>query len=218
MAQHLGARDTLAGLWRAFKVEHFASQSLRGDLAGKVCLDLRALFTGNGRVNAQLKQLAVPDLLDMSSVVFFENDQGETLRILVPSPRATRETLARLIESYVGRKEDGHYFGGVLFDGTHVHDALRQFTTEEPVLLQPISHPALLDRLDAAAQKPFETRPAVQVIGEKVQDGVALATALVVDGARRMFYPSGYLGEFAASVAFALDQERQPGNLLETVR
>ncbi|MBI4135995.1 MAG: hypothetical protein HY481_00380 [Candidatus Vogelbacteria bacterium] len=208
----------LPGSWRAFKVEHFASQSLRGDITGKVCLDIRSFFTGNAQISAGLKQLAVPDLLDMSSVVFFENEHGETLRVLVPSPRATKETLARLIEFYIGKKQYGHYDGGVLSYGTHVHKALRQFTADESSLLSPISHPALLDRLDAAAQKPTAAKPAVTVIGEMVQNGVALATALVVDGVKKIFFPSGYLGEFASGIAFTLDTYQKPSNLLEAVR
>ncbi|MBI2100829.1 MAG: hypothetical protein HYT47_02315 [Candidatus Vogelbacteria bacterium] len=213
-------RETeIAGEWRAFKVEHFASQSLRGDITGKICLDIRSFFTGNGgQVSAKLKQLAVPDLLDMSSVVFLENERGETLRLLVPSPRATKETLARLVELYIGKKQYGSYEGGVISTDTHVHKALQQFTVEENTLLSPISHPALLDRLDAATQKPAAVRPAVTVIGEMVQNGVALATALAVDGVKRIFFPSGYLGEFASGVAFALDKERKPANLLEAVR
>ncbi len=210
--------SAITGSWRAFKVEHFVSQSLRGDITGNVCLDVRSFFMGDGRVNAQIKQLAVPDLLDMSSVVFFENDQGETLRVLVPSPRATKETLARLIEMYVGKHSNNRYYHGSLSEGTHVHDALKQFTADESSLLHPISHPMILDRLDAATHRPVEARPVVQVIGETVQDGVALATALVVSGLKSTFFPSGYLGELASGIAFTLDRDRKPDNLLEAVR
>ncbi|MEK7585020.1 MAG: hypothetical protein AAB455_00670 [Patescibacteria group bacterium] len=209
----------IEGSWRPFKVEHFASQSLRGDISGQVCLDWRSFFrSGSGEVSGQLKQLAVPDLLDLSSVVFFENDRGETLRVLVPSPRATKETLARLIESYVGRDDPrGYHSGGILTRGTHTYEALKQFTTDETSLTTPISHPALLDRLDASTQKSLEVRPEVRVTGEMVQEGVALATALTVEGEKRTFFPSGYLGELASGFAFALDQDREPGNLLAAV-
>lgn len=213
-------RETpIRGIWRAFKVEHFVSQSLRGDISGRFCLDLWSFFTGSGQVSTQLKQLAVPDLIDMSSIVFFENDAGETLRVLVPSPRATKETLARLIETYIGRNNEyNRYEGGIVTDGTYVHETLRQFTADESSLLEPISHPAVLDHLDAATHKSPESRPAVQVVGEMIQKGVALATSLTVEGVKKVFYPSGYLGEFASGVAFVLDKERQPANLLETVR
>lgn len=201
------------GQWRPFRVEHFVSQSLRGDLTGKICLNLWDFFHGRGaEVKSQIKQLSVPDLTDMSSVVFFENEVGETLRVLVPSPRATKETLARIIEAYVGNKDEGDK------TNTHVQDALEQFTTDESTLLQPISHPMILDRLDAATQKPAETRPTVQVVGEQIQSGVVLATALVVGGIKKIFFPSGYLGELAAGISFTLDKDRQPQNLLEVVK
>jgi len=211
--------NALEGLWRAFRVEHFTSQSLRGDITGEACV--KSLFAGDGKINAQFRQLAVPDLLDMNSVVFFRNDLGETIRVLIPSPRATKETLVRLIEFYLGCPLEHYwettYRASALSAGTHVHEALKQFTVSEASLLQPISHPELLDRLDVATQEPLEKRPLVQVIGAPVQRGVALATALAIDGVKQIFYPSGYLGDFASGVAFVLDRNSKPANLLEAV-
>ncbi len=202
--------NELEGDWRAFRVEHVASHSLRGDLAGRLNISLRSLFGGGGNqeVSLNLTQLSTPDLLDMSTIIFFQNDRNETLRVLVPSPRATKEMVTRIVEMYAGTIETG----------THLNQALISFNADENSLLTPISHPMILDRLDAATQKPQVDRPPVKVIGNLVQDGVALATALVVDGAKSVFLPSGYLGQLSSAISLGLNQTRKQPNLLDVVR
>lgn len=64
-------------------------------------------------------------------------------------------------------------------------------------LLNLLSHPQLLDSLDASCEEPPAERPNVHVVGEMIQEGVMLATALEVDGERSVFLPSGFFRELS---------------------
>ena len=113
--------------------------------------------------------------------MLFLRGEGGTLRVLIPSPGAIRELLTKQVERWLGNQ----------LDGTHTRKALDQFAMSDEMLLQPISHPQVVDGLDAACELPLTERPQVRVIGRELQPGVVMATALEVSDRRSIFFPSG---------------------------
>lgn len=194
----------IEGDWKPFRVEHFISNSLRGEIVGEIELHGNILFGGilRGTMNGSMKGLAVPNLLDASSILFLKGPSG-TLRVLLPSSRATREFLVKTLEHWLSEPPKN----------SHIYKALQEFSVADD-LLNPISNPQLVDSLDASCDTLITERPSVGVIGEKIQDGVVFATALEVNGTRKIFFPSGFFGELAVHVAPFLKQAGKPKMLM----
>jgi hypothetical protein len=205
VADYPVAEKGIEGDWKPFRVEHFISNSLRGEIVGEIELHGNILFGGilRGTMNGSMKGLAVPNLLDASSVLFLKGPSG-TLRVLLSSPRTTREFLVKMIEHWLAE----------LPKNLHTYKVLQEFSVADDHLLNPISNPQLVDSLDASCDTPITERPSVGVIGEKIQDGVVFATALEVNGTRKIFFPSGFFGELAVHVAPFLKQASEPKMLM----
>ena len=60
--------------------------------------------------------------------------------------------------------------------------ALNSFAMGDDLLLSPVTNPQTIDQLNAACDRPLLHRPAVNVIGNELQPGIVLGTALEVDG------------------------------------
>ncbi len=191
----------IEGDWKPFRVEHFISNSLRGEIVGEIELHGNILFGGilKGTMNGSMKGLAVPNLLDASSILFLKGPSG-TLRVLLPSPRATREFLVKTLEHWLFE----------LPKNSHTYKALQEFSVADDHLLNPISNSQLVDSLDASCDTLITERPSVGVIGKKIQDGAVFATALEVNGTRKIFFPSGFFGELAVHVASSFKQASEP--------
>ena len=172
----------IPGEWRPFRVEHALSNSLRAEVSRE-----------------HIRGIATPNLFDSSSVVFLKKADA-VLRVIVPSSRATQEMLKQTI---------GVCCKGVWRD-SHVGNLIYNFSVEDDVLLYNISHPQLIDSIDASCEMPLEARPTVKVIGEKIQDGVVIATALEVNGRQEIFLPSGFFQKLLAEVAPVLGIAQQP--------
>lgn len=186
------------GRWKPFRVEHFVSNSIRGTITGQGC----GIFSGISREDCQ--SISIPNLLDTSSVVFLR-DGERTLRVLVPSPRATREILVKAIELWA---KDMPY-------NSHTRQVLQNFVLEDKVLAEPISHPQLIDALDASCEAPPESRPNVTVRGSLIQEGVALATTLKVDNKEeKVFLPSGFFRKLTQGVNRGLGLTTGPNALI----
>ncbi|MBT6691095.1 hypothetical protein HOB10_02035 [Candidatus Parcubacteria bacterium] len=166
---------------RPFRVEHHLSSSLRADLRGS-----------HGWWGPRsMRGRAVPDLLDSSTMVFLTNEAGdETLRVLLPSPRATREMLTQTIEA----------FSDELPHRSHTQMALNSFAMGDDLLLSPVTNPQTIDQLNAACDRPLLHRPAVNVIGNELQPGIVLGTALEVDGQTRAFLPTGLFQQLQGAI------------------
>jgi hypothetical protein len=201
--------DDVAGDWRPFRIEHLVSNSMRGDIVGRV--SLYGLFNSSGTIEARSHGLTTPNLIDSSSMLFLKESSGETLRVLIPSPRATRELLAGMLEGWLGRVDKRYWC-----DNSHVRNVLWDFAIEDDLLLRPVSHPQLIDRLDASCESTLGERPQVKVIGEPIQDGVVLATALEVNGERNVFLPSGFFHQLHADVSPFFKKTDEP-KMISTV-
>lgn len=186
----------LPSAWRPFRVEHFVSESLRGTLSGSV--RMTGLFTGV--FTGDVQGTSTPNLLDTSTMLFLQNEQGDTLRVLVPTPKATRQLLAGTIEKIL--KNVQRY--------TFTHEAIQAFTMDDAMLCAPISHPKIVDALDADCGKPVADRRKVAVIGTEIQPGVAVATALEVNGELSVFLPSGFFKELTLKTATVLELPLNP--------
>lgn len=199
------------GSGRPFRVEREVSHATRGELAGSMELHGTAFigFWARGTFEGTEKGYSIPDLLDTSSMVLLERPDGTTLRVLVPSPRTTKEMLVRTVERLAG--DCGR--------GTHSADALLRFALSEEGFEVPLSHPATIDSLDAAcATKALPERPEVAVWGREIQPGVALASALAVAGRpRETYFPTGYLAEFGEQISRALGAPLAPPALAPAV-
>lgn len=192
---------SVEGEWKPFRVEHFVSNSLRGEIIGDIALHGNILFGGTLRktMKGTVKGMAIPNLLDSSSMLFLKGPNG-TLRVLLPSPRATRELLVETLERWLSETPEN----------SHIYKALREFSVTDDHLLNPISHPQLIDSLDASCEMLANERPNVGVIGERIQAGVVLVTALEVDGTQKIFLPSGFFSKLSEYVAPFLDQIKEP--------
>jgi hypothetical protein len=173
----------IKGNWKPFSVAYELSRSLREalfdgiDSYGKDSLlcRLRELMQKYAGV------LAIPNILDTSSELFL-NDGEKTLRVVVPSPRVTRSMLEKIIKRWRNSVNEN----------SHLERALDMFTMGEDVLLAPISHMQIIDFIKLSSEMPLGQRPSIVVRGELIKDGLALATALEVNGKRYIFLPSGF--------------------------
>lgn len=170
------------GEWKPFRVEHALSNSLRAEV-----------------YRENIRGIATPNLFDSSYVVFLKNADA-VLRVIVPSPRATQEMLKQTIA--LCSKD--------IWRDSHVGNLLYNFSVKDDVLLYNISHPQLIDSLDASCEMPIEVRPTVKVLGEKIQDGVVIATALEVNGRQETFLPSGFFQKLVAEIAPILGMVKEP--------
>ncbi|MFZ2893562.1 MAG: hypothetical protein WA072_02640 [Candidatus Moraniibacteriota bacterium] len=196
----------IRGDWKPFRVEHFLSNSLRGTFVGDVRLRMDFLFGSlTDSINGIADGVVIPNLLDTSSVLFLKGNRG-TLRVLIPSPRATKELFVKTLEQWVKFAPKK----------THLQHTLKDFAVKDEYLLTPISHPQIIDALDASIEMTSERRLSVVVRGEPIQDGVVLATALEVNGTQSVFLPSGFFRELTMSVMPFI--EAQAPKVLATVQ
>jgi len=181
----------ITGTWRPFRVEHFLSDSIRSQIFGQAKFNL---FSLKSTVRGISRSVATPNLLDSSSVLFLKDNEGKTLRVLIPSSRTTKEMIIGAMEGW---------FSDIL-EHTHTRVALKQCSFSEENVVTPISHPQLIDSLNSSCELTFEQRPIVCVIGQKIQEGVVIATALEVGGRKNIFLPTGFFKQLADSVSFVV--------------
>jgi len=200
--------EKISGKWKPFRIEHFISNSLRGEITGQITLRGGGLLasTYRGTMRGSVKGIALPNLLDSSSILFFK-DGNKTLRVLLPSPRATRELLIKTLEIWMKKKPRF----------THCYNVLDEYAISDQDLLHPISHPQLIDSLDASCELSGKQRPKVEVRGELIQPGVVLATALDVGGKQSVFLPSGFFRALTNQVVPFIEQAKKP-KIIETVK
>ena len=189
------SETTIRDGWKPFRIEHAISNSLKAEMSGS----LRGGLFGPGSMSGTIDGVNIPNLLDTSSILFLKGPKG-TLRALIPSPRATRELLAQILEQWVnGSKRD-----------SHTREVLRGFAIGKDKLLEPISHPGFIDELDASCEVPLEERPTVKVVGTQIQEGVVLVTVLEVNGEKAVFLPSGFFRELSAEVSKLIGARETP--------
>ncbi|MFA5871816.1 MAG: hypothetical protein WC858_03750 [Parcubacteria group bacterium] len=177
--------------WRPFRVEHHLSNFLRGEMSGKVCL---------------VRGMIIPNLLDHSSVIFLKNGEN-TLRVLIPSPRTAKELLVRTLEHWLRE----------LPKDSHTYEVLRQFAVDDENFVNQLSHPQIIDSLDAACELPFESRPEVIVRGEEIQGGIVLATSMQFNEKAAIFLPSGFFRELTEKIHPFIGTAKEP-ILIETIK
>ncbi|MEK7500742.1 MAG: hypothetical protein AAB642_01295 [Patescibacteria group bacterium] len=199
--------NRLPGSWKPYKMEHHLSSSTRSALSGEIELRGSFLFGfGRGTIEATTKGISVPNLLDSSTIILFKSGE-QTLRAIIPSPAGSREMLVKIMESW--------YSG--LPKTTHTYKALSSFSINDELLLTPVSNQQVIDKLEVSLEKPFEERPEVEVIGEELQAGVALTTALVFDGEQKMFLPSGLFRALKEEIEPLLGQPLLAPKLTESI-
>ncbi len=181
VAEYPVLEKEITGDWRPFRVEHFLSNSLRGEITG---------WGGWWKMfHGSFKGISTPNLLEDSSVLFL-TDGEKTLRVLIPSPSASRALLTSLVEK----------FTRPLHWGTHLYKVFEDFSMKDNLVISPLSHPAMIDSLDVSCQKPLLERPFVKVMGTPIQEGLAMGTALEVGGVQKVFMPSGFFACLTAGV------------------
>ncbi|MEK7133620.1 MAG: hypothetical protein AAB804_00955 [Patescibacteria group bacterium] len=178
------AEGQIGNDWRPFRVEHTPSGSLRGNYGGGYSGDF------SGRVS--------PNLRESSSVLFLLNEAGETLRVLIPSQGATREMLATALTAWANSAghDRKHWYDR---RSTHLGTVIHNFGMAEG-WSSGLANAKTIDMLDASCQKSAEDRPVVQVMGRLLQDGVALATGLQVNGVMNVLLPTMFFMQLAGSV------------------
>jgi len=179
------ANNMIGGEWKPFRVERGVTGSIRGEIAGHK-------FTGT----------TTPNLLDSSSVLFLQNADGETMRTLIPSHATASEMLARSLERWrtnAGFEHD--YYADYrkrdqdTYTSRVIHDFARsgQWTNT-------LTHPEMIDMIDASCQRSEEQRPVIRLTGALIQKGVALATAIEVNGEQRVFVPTGFFKALTGAI------------------
>jgi hypothetical protein len=171
--------------WRPFRVEHTPSGSLRGNYGGG--------YSGHfsGRVSA--------NLLESSSVLFLINSEGETLRVLIPSQGAAQEMFANALTAWADNAGYDSPSWCYTRKSKHLGTVIHNFGMAEG-WSSGLANARTIDTLDASCQKPANDRPVVQVMGKLLQDGVALATGLQVNGVMNVLLPTTFFTRLAGSV------------------
>lgn len=191
----------IGNLWKPFRIEHFLSNSLRAEIRAT-----RVTLLG-GMVEGIAKGITIPNLLDSSSVLFLKND-GKTLRVLIPSSRATKEMLVKTLEILLSDLPKDSY----------IYRTLENFSLTDENLLNPVSHPEFIDLLDSSCELPIRQRPDVIVKGEKVQEGVVIGTALGAEGQEKIFLPSGFFQKLVTKTSSLLGKKTQALESTEALR
>ena len=197
--------EEATGTWRPFRIEHFLSDSIKSQIIGQTELKL---IPFRSTVRGVSYSVATPNLLDSSSVLFLRDSAGKTLRALIPSPRTTKEMIIGAIEKW---------FSDVPRH-THTRVVLEECSFSEENVAAPVSHPQLVDLLDSSCERDFEQRPNVGVIGQEIQAGVVIATALEVDGKKNIFLPTGFLKKLANDISSAVQNVLPAPTAIEAVK
>lgn len=197
--------EETTGTWRPFRVEHFLSDSIKSQIFGQTELKL---FPFRSTVRGVSYSVATPNLLDSSSVLFLKDNTGKTLRALIPSPRTTKEMIIGAIEKWFSD----------IPRHTHTRIALEECSFSEEKVAAPVSHPQLIDSLDSSCELSLEKRPVVSVIGQEIQEGVVIVTALEVGGRKNIFLPTGFFKQLADSISSAVQNVLPAPTAIEAVR
>ena len=196
----------VTGTWKPFRIEHFLSDSIRSQIIGQTKLKLSPF--GATTIRGVSHSVATPNLLDSSSILFLRNSAGGTLRALIPSPKTTREIIIGAME---------RWFSDTPAD-THTRVVLEECSFLEENVVVPISHPSLIDLLDSSCEENFGQRPNVGVMGQEIQEGVVIATALKVDGKKSIFLPTGFFRQLAETISFAVQNVLPAPTVIEAVK
>lgn len=204
--------SAMPGSWRPYSIEPYVGSSTHGTFSGLVDLTVSPmafLFGGSitGTMNGGTKGRVSPNLLDRSTSILFKDDQDNTLRVHVPSPKAVKEILVSMIEQW----------SGDIPEGSHTHEALQGFALRDDYLVGPVSNQQLIDRLEVSLRHPFEERPQVTVVGKEIEPGVVFATALEVGGERKLFFPSGFFDALHGEGSQALGLTKHAPALTEAI-
>lgn len=168
--------EMVEGIWLPFRVERIVSQSFRGELHG---------FSGFwGFVPKSIEGIIIPQLMDSCSVLFLQDKESEkTLRVLLPSPRAQRDMIDKMLSGWTTELESD----------THTRKEMDMFVWKEKSLVEGLAHADLIDRIDASCQKAPEKRPRIEVFAKQIQPGVAIGTAIRVGEETSIFCPTGFI-------------------------
>lgn len=182
------------GDWKPFRVERGLTGAMRGEIS-------QGSFTGT----------MTTSILDSSSVLFLENGDGQTLRVLIPSPATAVDMLARSLiiwRVYAGFDTgyDGDY--NARNKDTHLSRTIKQFALADK-WQRALTHPDVIDAIDASCQRPAGNRPTIRIRGTLVQKGVALATAIEVNDVVSVFVPTGFFAALTSTVAAAVPRAKE---------
>lgn len=189
------ANDMVGDKWVPFRVERGLTGSMRGEIRGD-------RFTGTLTSN----------MLDSSSVIFLQNTAGDTMRTLVPSPATSAEMLAQSLERWrknAGYKVDHYADYWDRHQDTHVSGVIHDFARSDQ-WTNGLTHPEIIDAIDASCKKPEDVRPVIRVYGGLIQKGVALATVIEINGEQRTFVPTGFFKALTKAVQNAVPHANEP--------
>jgi hypothetical protein len=184
MERFVSNDDSIGGEWRPFRVEHSLSGSIRGDIRD------HASFTG----------VVTPNMLDCSSVIFLQNDGGQTMRAIIPSKGTAGEMFLQSIKKWRVHAGYDTYWER----DTHTSRMLHCFVVLAP--WNKLVHPQTIDMIDASCQKERDQRPVVRIKGSLIQNGIAMISAIYVDGYERTFVPTSFFRSLTGVV-----QKHVPG-------
>lgn len=190
------------------------AQYFSGDrgLSGDVSVSggMGGLFGASGLLSGKVVGSVGPDsLADLGAVVILQNENGQTIRVLIPHRQVAEHMFAAALHSF---NKDEVTFKTL----TSLH--VLRFSTFLPkkACVTFVSALRVLDKIVASCGQPLEERPTIRVYGQEVSPGVVMATALEIEGERGVFIPTGYfkevtdklsefLGAYRGDVAMLLD-------------
>lgn len=185
----------IGGDWRPFRVERGLTASMRGEICS-------GRFTGTLTSN----------MLDSSSVLFLENKDGETMRVMLPSPVTSAEMLAQALDDWRANTGYVNEYWESSWErdrDTHVSSVIHNFARSKS-WTNVLVHPEIIDVIDASCMKPEDLRPVIRIQGTLIQKGVALATAITVNGDQRIFVPTGFFKQLTGAVQKYLPNLQEP--------
>lgn len=188
-------------LWAPVYAQYFSGErSLSADVS--VSGTMFGLFTSAGELSGKVIGSVAPDSLsDLGAVLILQNEQGRSVRVVVPHRQVAKQMLSTVLDSF---NKDNKCFN------TLTSQQILRISLHLPAkaCVTFVSALHVLDQIVATCGKPLAERSMVKVYGKEVSPGVIMATALEIEGERGIFIPTGYIKEVTDKLAEFLGSYR----------
>lgn len=178
------------GRWRPVKSEVYTVNDLRMSMKGNI--QMTGLLVYSGTFSGTGKGQSQPMLDDMPLVIWLEDENGETLRLIVPS----RHMIVQMMADFCKQ------FSPNLVDYSHVWSLLVEQQNRDQLIgfvdwqrLMPARN--VVDRLLLACDKPDEEKLTVRVKGRNFGTGVLLTAVAIDDEPEQIVLGSKQLDRFS---------------------
>lgn len=200
--------------WRPFRIERYFGSKLNAELTGKIKGNMSMagfLFAYwgkfNGEITGKIKGQTSPDLQDEYTLLFLSDESGKrTLRLLVPNAAAAA-ALIKQTHSALLDFRGSEYLVNLRWIGWSCDFlcGLSDINLTGIPNMVPV-----MDKLSFHCENTeMKNRPIVKVNGTMLAEGLALATALNVDGQDYNLLPTAYCQKLLATVEPILRGEEE---------